>query len=83
MAKKKRRAGVEASADDGGGVRFPDVKVRLIGTDGNVFALTARVSDALRRAGHREAASELADQVAGCGSYDEALRLFMRTVDVS
>jgi len=33
------------------GPRYPSVRVRLVGNDGNAFAIMARVSAALRRAG--------------------------------
>jgi hypothetical protein len=41
-----------------------------------------RVSGALRRAGHPDAATEYSEAVTRCGSYDEVLRLTMSTVDV-
>ena len=55
---------------------------QLIGTDGNVFALAARVTQALRRAGQPEKAKEFSGKLfSQCGSYDEALQLMLQYVD--
>lgn len=63
--------------------RYRKVTVRLVGEDGNAFAIMGRVSRALRRAGvpdaevqqfHREAAS--------AGSYDTLLYVVQRWVSV-
>lgn len=65
-------------------VTYPHVEVRLSGTDGNVFALLGRVVRALRIAGVSPSEIlEFQNSVFGCGSYDEALQLFMRTVTVT
>lgn len=51
-------------------------EVQVIGEDGNVFAILARVSRALKRAGDREAARELQARVTSeAGSYEEALAI--------
>ncbi|MFJ2278848.1 hypothetical protein ACIOEZ_32390 [Streptomyces sp. NPDC087866] len=63
--------------------QYPDVEVRLTGEDGNVYSVIGRVQQALRRAGHREAATEFTQTARSSGSYDEVLQLAMRTVDVS
>ena len=64
---------------------IPDEKpeVKLTTCDGNVFALTGRCMKALKRAGLRDAAKELAERVSACGSYDEALQTMMEYVEVS
>lgn len=59
-----------------------DVPVQLSGEDGNVFAIAGRVGRALRRAGFPEAATAYYAALQDCKSYDEALALTMRTVDV-
>lgn len=64
-------------------IKFPDVDVRLTGTDGNVFSVIGNVSRALRRAGHPETATEFSTAAMSCESYDAVLRLAMQTVDVS
>lgn len=62
--------------------KFPDVRVRLTGTDGNAFAILGRVQRALSDAGvepedlaefHREATA---------GDYDHLLRTVLATVEV-
>ena len=59
------------------------IKVRLTGTDGNVFALISRVSKALREGGHPELVTEMQGKVFSCASYDHALQIFMEYVEVS
>lgn len=57
-------------------------KVKLIGEDGNVFNLLAKCTSALKAAGVRDKAAELADAVYASSSYDEALALMMEYVEV-
>lgn len=59
------------------------IKVKLSGTDGNVFALMGRVSAAMKKNGQVEEAKQMANEVMQCHSYDEALQTFMKYVDVS
>jgi hypothetical protein len=59
------------------------VTVRLVDTDGNVFAIIGKVSRALRQAGMADAANKFAHDAMDCASYDDVLRLVMFTVDVS
>lgn len=59
-----------------------DVRVKLTGTDGNVFAIIGKVSRALKDAGFREEARAFEQECFGAGSYDEVLVLCMKTVDV-
>lgn len=62
--------------------RYPEITVRLVGEDGNAFAIMGRVQRALRRAGvsndviaeYRKEATE--------SDYDHMLRTTMRWVDV-
>ena len=56
--------------------------VKLIGTDGNVFALLGACTKALKRADQPAQARELAAKVLAAKSYDEALQLMMQYVDV-
>ncbi len=58
-------------------------KCKLSGTDGNVFALGAKVSQALRKAGQHDKAKEFQGKLFLCHSYDEALQLMMQYVEVS
>jgi hypothetical protein len=56
--------------------------VTLIGTDGNVFALMGRCTQALKRARQYDAAKELVEKVTQCESYDQALSLMMDYCEV-
>ena len=64
------------------GVRYPDVRVRLVGEDGNAFAIIGRIRAALRRAG--VPASEIEDFTAQAtaGNYDDLLMTCMKWVQV-
>jgi hypothetical protein len=57
-------------------------RCKLTGTDGNVFALAARVAMALKKAHQPGKALKMYTKLEACHSYDEALRLFMAYVDV-
>lgn len=60
-----------------------DVTVRLSsGVDGNVFAIIATVSRALKQAGEPKAAEEFTHAAMNCESYDAVLVLCMETVEV-
>ena len=58
-------------------------KVKLTGTDGNVFALAGKVTSALKKAGQPEKAKEFSGKLFKCGSYAEALDLMSQYVEVS
>ena len=65
-------------------IKYPHIKVKLTGTDGNVFALTGRMKEALRKGGVDSAEIKaFTEEVFQSESYDAVLRLFMRTVKVS
>jgi len=64
------------------GIKYPDLNVKMVGEDGNVFAIIGRVSRALKRAGHREAANEFVEKAISSKSYDEVLCLVMEYVDI-
>lgn len=63
-------------------IKYPNVTVRLIGTDSNVFALIGRVSMALRQQVSSEAAAAFVNESTQCEDYDAVLRLIQRTVTV-
>jgi hypothetical protein len=63
--------------------RYPQVRVRLSGGDGNAHIIIGKVAVALRRQVGDEAADAFNTAAYQCGSYDEVLRLAMRTVRVS
>jgi len=63
--------------------KYPEIKVRLNGRDGNVFSIIGRVSAALKAVGLREAATEFTDRAFEAESYDAVLLLCMEYVRVS
>jgi hypothetical protein len=67
----------------GRGPRYPQVRVRLSGGDGNAHIVIGKVAVALRRQVGNEAADAFNTAAYACGSYDEVLRLAMSTVRVS
>lgn len=60
---------------------FEKPKVKLVGTDGNVFALVEKCSKALKRAGYPDKATEMTEKIFSSKSYDEALSIMMEYVD--
>lgn len=56
-------------------------KCKLIGTDGNIFALMGQASSALKAAGMRAEAREMCGRIFGAGGYDEALGIIAEYVD--
>ena len=59
-----------------------NVKVKLVGTDGNAFAILGKVSGALKKAGHEDLATEFMDE-AMSGDYNHLLCTAMKYVEVS
>ena len=55
---------------------------KLVGEDGNVFNVIARVRRALRQADQNDAAEEFVRRAFACESYDEVLALVVAYVDV-
>jgi hypothetical protein len=62
--------------------RCPDVSVRLVGTDGNAFAILGRVRRALTDADVSEDDQAAFTAEATSGDYDHLLQTVMRWVDV-
>ncbi len=71
-----------AEGKKGRGAILPDVKVRLVGTDGNAFAVLGKVRRAMERAGHGDRVKEFFAE-ATSGDYDHLLGTAMKWVDVS
>jgi hypothetical protein len=65
------------------GVKYPHVKVRLVGSDGNVYAVIGAVSQALKCAQLPEAAAEFTKAAFASESYDAVLQLCLKTVEVT
>jgi hypothetical protein len=68
----------------GSRVQFPDVTVNLsVNHSGNVGAIMATVTRAMRRAGLGERdCRNFREAVMGCESYDDVLQFVMKTVNV-
>ena len=68
----------------GNNPRFLKAHARLSGTDGNVFCLMAVCTRALREAGAtKDERDEFSQEVMASSSYDEALQVITRWVNVS
>lgn len=65
------------------GPKYPDVHVRLSGTDGNAFAILGAVQRHLRGAGVTAPEIKAYMDEATSGDYDHLLQTTMRWVDVS
>ena len=66
------------------GPKFPDIHVKLSGTDSNTLMLMGKVASAMRRAGADQAdITEMEEAVFSSDSPDAALRVLMGTVTVS
>lgn len=63
-------------------VKYPEVTVRLIGGDGNAFAILGQVMRAMRRAGLSQVEIEQYQEEATSGDYDHLLATTMRWVEV-
>jgi hypothetical protein len=64
-------------------VKYPEIKVKLVGTDGNAYAIMGNVQKALRRAGvsQEEIAKYLEESMSG--DYDNLIATACRWVKVS
>ena len=56
--------------------------VRMVGEDGNAFAIIGRVSKALKGAGYRDKAKKWQAAAMSCDSYDALLGLVFEYADV-
>lgn len=63
-------------------IKHPEVHVRLVGEDGNAFAILGRVARAMRRAGVSESEINAFCAEAATGDYDKLLRVVMAWVEV-
>ena len=58
-----------------------NVKVKLVGEDGNAFAILGKVKKALERAGHKDLVAPFMEE-ATAGDYDHLLQTAMKYVEV-
>lgn len=63
--------------------KYPQIKVKLTGYDGNAFAILGRVKRALREAKVPQEEQDKFMQEATSGSYDHLLQTCMSWVEVS
>lgn len=64
-------------------VKYPNVKVQLVGHDGNAFAILGRVQKAMRNAGlTQKQITQFVDE-ATSSDYDNVLQTCMKYVEVS
>ena len=75
MARQKRKGEVMADTKT-------NIIVKLTGTDGNIFAIIAKVREALRRNGRSDLIKEFTDYITSTSSYEEALCRVMEYVIV-
>jgi hypothetical protein len=63
--------------------KYPEVKVKLVGEDGNAFAIMGRVAGALKKAGvpKEEVAEYMKDSMSG--DYNHLLQTAMKWVAVA
>ena len=62
--------------------RYPEVEVKLVGKDGNAFAILGRVCEALKRAEVPQAEVDEFMAQATAGDYDHLLHVVMEWVTV-
>lgn len=65
------------------GPKYPKIRVRLSGRDGNAFFILANVNQAMKRAGLTAEQIKEFDDEARSGDYDHLLRTCVKYVDVS
>lgn len=63
-------------------IKHPEITVRLVGQDGNIFNLMSIVANSLRKNGFVEEVQDFITEVTSSQSYHEALAVMMRWVDV-
>ena len=56
-------------------------QMRLIGEDGNIFAILGRASRLLNRAGMKAQSDEMFERVTACGNYHKALHIISEYVE--
>jgi hypothetical protein len=63
--------------------KYPEIKVQILGRDGNAFAIMGAISTALRKAGVSKDEISQYTKESMSGDYENLLRTAMRWVSVS
>ena len=63
--------------------KYPNIKVKLIGKDGNAFSIMGRVTKAMQRNGVSKVIQDEFFRDASSGDYDHDLHTAMKYVQVS
>ena len=63
--------------------KYPDIRVKLVGEDGNAFSIIGRVTKALRNASVSDEERKKFQAEATAGDYDNVLQTAMKWVDVN
>ena len=63
-------------------IRHPEITVRLVGTNGNAFAVLGTVNRAMKQAGVPQSERDEFMSEATAGDYDQLLATCMRWVEV-
>jgi hypothetical protein len=62
--------------------KFPHIRIKLTGDDGNAFGIMARVARVMKEAGVDEEDIKAYRDACKSGDYNHLLRVTMETVDV-
>lgn len=63
--------------------KYPEITVKLVGEDGNIFNLMGKVQKALRKGGvSKQETGMFLEEVTQSNSYDQALQVIMQWVEV-
>ena len=65
---------------DGSTIKHPNIVVKLVGEDGNAFAILGRIEKAMRRAGVSQEERKAFQAEATAGDYDDLLATCMKWV---
>ena len=63
-------------------IKYPEIEVDLVGTDGNAFALIGKVRQALKANGVSKQEIDDFSKEATCGNYNHLLQTCMKWVNV-
>lgn len=64
-------------------IKYPEIQVRLVGEDGNAFAILGRVAHAMAKAGITKQERDEYFAEATAGNYDNLLRVTAKWVAVT